>query len=764
MSRIIRNFVSLFLIMKNYKIVVGFILCLPFASIAQSAAPIQIGPKKISSESFLQVYQPLVESDSITKENQAAFLSDYIDYQLKIVAAEQEKLADQPDFKEEYASFRKELATPYLVDMPTLDMLVKQAYQRMKEEKKSSQILVKLGENASPSDTLLAYQKIENIYQKLKAGEDFASLASRFSEDESSALKGGVLGYITSLQTDYDFENAIYSIGIGEYSKPFRTSSGYHIVKILNQRPNSGKIRLAHIIVSAAVDAPTSLQVEAKKKIEQVEAYLKAGESFELVCKNYSEDPYSRGRGGEIRRWYFSSDLSEELQDALFGLESIGDLSKPIRTNLGWQLFKLVDKKPLLTFEDMSEFIKQKVLTDADRQGLIKQAFMKRVRIENKVIVQEAVKKAAFERISVERTGTEPFLQEIIFTILDKPYKVGDFYSYVQAQQKRRIKALGYLPIVSEQSYLDELIEKEALQAEETHLESKYPAFKEQMADFLEGSLFSKMTDREIFEKSLDSLAQAKFFEEHKAQFVMPARVEAKLVVADSQKTLKEALDLLKQSPYPMNKKFSDISFSLKESKFEEPATKLVAELFLTMAKNVDYVVEISGHRDTSEEDSLSEARINKVVAFLTSKGISSHRIIQKDEANLKLASKTVKVKNARVSFRFFSSSMEDVVKRFNALKPESLEAKEGYFKKGVSPVIDAIEWKVGPKSYEGGGKFAFVEIKKVDPERSRSFEEARGLVIRALQDRLDKEWIAKLKQQYPVVINTEELGKILKN
>ena len=70
--------------MKNYKIVVGFILCLPFASIAQSAAPIQIGPKKISSESFLQVYQPLVESDSITKENQAAFLSDYIDYQLKI--------------------------------------------------------------------------------------------------------------------------------------------------------------------------------------------------------------------------------------------------------------------------------------------------------------------------------------------------------------------------------------------------------------------------------------------------------------------------------------------------------------------------------------------------------------------------------------------------------------------------------------------------------------------------------------------------------
>jgi len=764
LSGIIRNFVSLFSIMKEYKLIIGFILCLPLASLAQSTSLIQIGPKKISAESFLQVYQPLVESDSITKENQAAFLSDYINYQLKIVSAEQEKLAEQPDFKEEYASFRKELAAPYLVDLPTLDLLVKQAYQRMREEKKVSQILVKLGENPSPADTVLAFQKADNLYQKLKAGEDFATLATKFSEDEMSAPKGGVLGYITSLQTAYDFENALYSVGIGEYSKPFRTASGYHIVKVLNQRPNSGKIRLAHIIVSAAVDAPSAVQVEAKKKIEQVEAYLKGGESFELVCKNYSEDPYSRGRGGEIRRWYFSSDLSEELQDALFGLEKIGDLSKPIRTNLGWQLFKLVDKKPLLTFEDMSEFIKQKVLTDPDRQALIKQAFMKRVRAENKVVVQEAVKKAAFERMAVERTGTEPFLQEIIFSVLDKSYTVGDFYAYVQSQQKRRIKSLGYLPVVSEQSYLDELIEKETLHAEETHLESKYPAFKEQMADFLEGSLFSKMTDREIFEKSLDSLSQAKFYQDHQAQFVMPARVEAKLVVADSQKTLKEAVDLLKKSPYPMNKKFSDISFDLKESKLEEPATKLLAELFLTLAKNADYVVEVSGHRDASEADSLSEARINQVVRFLQSKGISSHRIIQKDEANLKVASKSAKTKNARVSFRFFSSSMEDVVKRFNALKPESLEAKEGYFKKGASPVIDAIEWTVGPKSFEGAGKFAFVEIKKVEPERSRSFEEARGLVIRALQERLEKEWVAKLKQQYPVVINTVELEKLLKN
>jgi peptidyl-prolyl cis-trans isomerase SurA len=69
----------------------------------------------------------------------------------------------------------------------------------------------------------------------------------------------------------------------------------------------------------------------------------------------------------------------------------------------------------------------------------------------------------------------------------------------------------------------------------------------------------------------------------------------------------------------------------------------------------------------------------------------------------------------------------------------------------------------LGPKNYEAAGKFAFVEVKKVEPERSRSFEEARGLVIRALQVKLEKEWVAKLKQQYPVVINQVELEKLLK-
>ncbi|MHA8055291.1 peptidylprolyl isomerase [Aquirufa nivalisilvae] len=732
------------------------------SSLAQEGFPIQIGPKKISSAQFSSIYRRLIESDSIKPDNKNKFLSDYLDLSLKLVAAEDEKLADTPGFQEEYASFRKELASPYLVDSEKVNALVKEAYQRLKDEKQVAHILVKLPANPSPGDTLIAYQKIENLYKKLKAGEDFASLAQRFSDDELTAKKGGNLGFITSLQTQYAFENKVYQLGIGEYSAPVRTSSGYHLIKILKQRPNQGKIRLAHILISVPVEAGTLFQVEAKKKIEQVEAYLKKGESYEDVCRNYSEDPYSKGRGGELRRWYYSSDLSEELQDKLFGLQRLGDISEPIRTNLGWQIFKLLDKKPLLSYEEMAEYLRQKVNTDPERSALIRQSFMKRVRVENRVAILEESKKMALERFARDRVGDEPWLQFPLFKVLDKSFTINEFYQFIVAQQRRKVKELGYLPAVSEATWLDEFIDSQTLQAEEQHLETKYPAFKEQMAEFLEGSLLSKITDREIFEKSLDSLRQHAYYQQNMSMFTMPVRAEAKLISSDNAKTLADAMELLKSAPYPMNKRYPDILFKLGQSELTANAKKVLQELGLLMSKNRDYVVEVTGHIDGTEKDTLSEGRVNQVVKFLSSKGISSVRFIEKDEGKLVSASKTDKAKNARVSFRLFSQSMDDVVKRFNAIKPKSLEATEGYFKKGEIPVLDAQSWQVGKKNLEYDGRYVYLEIKKVEEQRVKTFDECRSSIIRDLQAQLDKEWLQKLKNKYPIVIQQEELQKLM--
>ena len=388
---------------------------------AQSDFVLQIGNKKISSSLFEKDYRRLLESDSIKSGNKQKFLSDYIDYQIKILAAEEAKIPSSPGFQDEYQSFRKELASPYLIDNDQLETLVREAYQRSKFEKQIAQILVKLPVNPSAADTLLAFQKIDNIRKKLVAGEDFKVLATKFSEDDMSAPRGGLLGYVSILQTKYPLENAIYSLEKGQHSGIIRTETGYHIIEVLDIRPNQGKIRLAHILISVPVTAATNLQVEAKNKIDQVQKYLvKGDDTFETICRNFSEDPYSKGRGGELRRWYSSSELSEELQDKLFNIQRLGDYTEPIRTNLGWQIFKLLDKKPILSYEEMAEYLRQKVLTDSERSAIIKASFMKRVRQENKVLVNEANKKVALERFAQDRVGDEAYLNFPLFSIDQK--------------------------------------------------------------------------------------------------------------------------------------------------------------------------------------------------------------------------------------------------------------------------------------------------------------------------------------------------------
>lgn len=80
---------------------------------------------------------------------------------------------------------------------------------------------------------------ITDIYQKLKQGEDFASLAKQFSEDKSSAVNGGALNRFASGELSAtEFEDAAFALkNKNEISAPFETAFGWHIVKLVEKHP-----------------------------------------------------------------------------------------------------------------------------------------------------------------------------------------------------------------------------------------------------------------------------------------------------------------------------------------------------------------------------------------------------------------------------------------------------------------------------------------------------------------------------------------------
>ena len=93
-------------------------------------------------------------------------------------------------------------------------------------------ILIRVEKNASTKEKSQALNKIKEVQQKLKKGEDFAKLAQQYSEDPGSQKSGGELGFIVRGMMVKNFEDTAFKTPVGEISDYFETEFGYHILKV----------------------------------------------------------------------------------------------------------------------------------------------------------------------------------------------------------------------------------------------------------------------------------------------------------------------------------------------------------------------------------------------------------------------------------------------------------------------------------------------------------------------------------------------------
>lgn len=113
---------------------------------------------------FIRVYSKnldLVQDES--QKDVDEYLTLFTNYKLKIKEAKSLKLHEKPSYKREFNSYRKQLAKSFLTDNKVTDELIEEAYERTLYEIKANHILIKIPENASPQDTLVAYNNIEKI-------------------------------------------------------------------------------------------------------------------------------------------------------------------------------------------------------------------------------------------------------------------------------------------------------------------------------------------------------------------------------------------------------------------------------------------------------------------------------------------------------------------------------------------------------------------------------------------------------------------------
>lgn len=113
---------------------------------------------------------------------------------------------------------------------------VKEYFDKTAEKVDASHILLstkdKNGKPLSKEKIEEVKKKAEDIYNKAKGGEDFAKLAKEFSQDPGSAVKGGELGTFAKGAMVPEFDKTVFSMKVGEISKPIETQFGFHIIKL----------------------------------------------------------------------------------------------------------------------------------------------------------------------------------------------------------------------------------------------------------------------------------------------------------------------------------------------------------------------------------------------------------------------------------------------------------------------------------------------------------------------------------------------------
>ncbi|MBL7892538.1 MAG: peptidylprolyl isomerase [Bacteroidia bacterium] len=100
-----------------------------------------------------------------------------------------------------------------------------------------SHIMIKTPKDMTKEDSINGVKKIEEIYQKVKAGENFSDLAKQFSDDKASGAKGGELPWFGTNRMPAEFEKESFALkNNGDVSGIFRTRFGWHIVKRIDKR------------------------------------------------------------------------------------------------------------------------------------------------------------------------------------------------------------------------------------------------------------------------------------------------------------------------------------------------------------------------------------------------------------------------------------------------------------------------------------------------------------------------------------------------
>ena len=492
-----------------------------------------VNGKNVKKSEFEYIYKKNNTDDAIDKKSLDEYVELFKNFRLKVAEAESLGMDTLSDFRDELNEYKAELLRSYEDNLLDEGLVLKE-YNRLKDGVEIAHILITYnGEDFDqqnfgnlkfyPEDTLAAYKKVMQIRKRLlQKGEDFGKVALEVSKDKHS-LEGDVPGYLglfTALRLMPDLEDGVYDTPVGEISMPVRTQFGYHLIKVIKRQSNPGEIRTAHILVSCPKDADIVRVSDAEQKLNEIVAKIQKGDDFGALAKEYSDDKGSGERDGELP-WFGYGRMVKEFETAAFDLKEIGAVSPPVRSQFGYHIIKLLEKRDIAPLgEKRGEIIS--VLSESGRHAELLEPRLEKMKRENGFSMNDDALEELQQAANTLYPLSEDFLSKFenntntLFLTGSTPYTISQFIQFIKENDAPTL--------VVSTDLLNERLKGFQLDCltEETQrqLEVKNPEFKNLLQEYRDGILLYNIMNQEVWEKANQYTEGLKaFFEQRKNNY-----------------------------------------------------------------------------------------------------------------------------------------------------------------------------------------------------------------------------------------------------
>ncbi len=490
------------------------------------------GPNSVTKDEFLRVYKKnsINKKPDMSEKELKSYLDLYSLFRMKVAEAEKQRLDTIPSIDKELTNYRKQLAKNYLTDDQITNKLIREAYDRMKENVRVAHILVSCPPG---TDTAAPRRKIDSIYNLIETkGQTFEAMAMALSDDRGSKDKGGEIGYISSLQYVYPFENAAYSTPKGKISAPFKSQFGYHIVKVLDRRADRGEVKVAQILIQTQKSRGEEGINDARKRADSVMAMLKSGARFADLVMKYSDDKFTINDSG-VMKPFTSGRMVQVFEDAAFGIKKVGEVAGPVQTEFGFHIIKLLGKISLKPYDTLYTQLKRKVENDARAQSA-KDIYFEKVKAQNGFKEHADAYKEVYEKLmAIPDTGADAKsikpddyrnMSKPVISMAGKNYTQSDFAAFLYNMTRGKLNGPRATTIRDAYSLF---INNMLTDFQERKLVDENPEFRLLMNEYKDGIMLFELMDRNVWSKaSKDSAGLKAFFETRKNKYMWEAGFE----------------------------------------------------------------------------------------------------------------------------------------------------------------------------------------------------------------------------------------------